>query len=70
MKPIHAHRSVDARGLRAQMDFRFLTMLSLLNMLLGKAHSASSILEGTELDLAKASDVIEVLKEMKEYRED
>ena len=64
-------RSVDARGLRAQMDFRFLTMLSLFNMLLGKAHSASNILQGTELDLAKASDVIEVLKEeMKEYRKE
>ena len=64
-------RLVDARGLRAQLDFRFLAMLTLFNMILGKTHSASNILQGTELDLAKASDVIEVLKEeMKEYRKE
>ena len=67
----NSDRSVDARGLRFQLDFRFLTMLSLFNVILGKAHSASNMLQGTSLDLSKASDVVDTLKEdLQEYRND
>lgn len=62
-------RAVDARGLRAQLDFRFLAMLSSFEIILGESQSTSNILQAPKLDLAKATDVVELLKDrMKEYR--
>ena len=62
-------RAIDARGLRAQFDFQFLTMLSVFNTILGKSKSAADILQATNPDLAKVTDVVEGLKdEMKELR--
>ena len=62
-------RATDARGLKAQLDFRFLLMLSLFDTILGKCKSASDMFQSRAVDLAKATDIVAVLKEeMKTFR--
>lgn len=67
----NSDRAIDARGLRAQLDFNFLAMLSLFNIILGKTYPTSNSLQGINIDLEKAADLIESLKDdFREYREE
>lgn len=59
----NADRAIDARGLKAQLDFRFLAMLSSFYTILIESKSASDVLQSPILDLAKAVDVVEVVKD-------
>ena len=67
----NSDRAIDARGLRAQLDFNFIAMLSLSTIILGKTYPISNALQGTSIGLDKAADLIENLKsDFKDYREE
>ena len=59
----HSNRAVEARGIRGQIDFKFMLMLSTFDAILGKTRLASKMLQSSGLDLARAMDVVKVLKD-------
>uniref|UniRef100_A0A8C2DXL4 TTF-type domain-containing protein n=1 Tax=Cyprinus carpio TaxID=7962 RepID=A0A8C2DXL4_CYPCA len=62
-------RSVDARGLLAQIDLTFIALLTTFQKLLGTTKRLSDLLQAPSLDLAIAVDLIESLHAtFQEYR--
>lgn len=59
----NADRAVDARALKGLIDFQFLVLLSSFDSILGASKSVSDMLQSPNLDLAKAMDIIETLKQ-------
>lgn len=54
-------RSVDARGLLAQMDLQFVGLLVTMTKLFGKARCLSDALQSPDLDLSLAVDLVMAL---------
>ncbi len=56
-------RSVEARGLLAQMDLTFIGTLVIFSKVLGEAKFLADMLQSTPLDLAKAVDLVEAFQD-------
>lgn len=54
-------RSVDARGLLAQIDLHFLTFLLVFKKVFGEAKYLTDLLQSPSLDLGKAVDLLKTL---------
>uniref|UniRef100_A0A3P8QPS5 TTF-type domain-containing protein n=1 Tax=Astatotilapia calliptera TaxID=8154 RepID=A0A3P8QPS5_ASTCA len=62
-------RSVEARGLLAQIDLTFIGNLSTFRKILGEIKLLSDVLQSPSLDLAKAVDLIHALQDtLDQYR--
>lgn len=62
-------RSVEARGLLAQIDLTFIGNLSTFIKILGEIKLLSDVLQSPSLDLAKAVDLIHALQDtLDQYR--
>lgn len=62
-------RSIDARGLLAQLDLTFVSLLASFRRLLGDSKVLSDMLQSPSLDLAIAADLVNTLKDsLQEYR--
>ena len=68
MNESHSNRAVEARGIRGQIDFKFLLMLSTFDAILGETQLASKMLQSPGLDLARAMDVKVLKDRMHEMR--
>ncbi|ROL52542.1 Zinc finger MYM-type protein 1 [Anabarilius grahami] len=56
-------RSVEARGLLAQLDLTFIGTLVIFSKVLGEAKFLADMLQSTSLDLAKAVDLVEAFQD-------
>ena len=64
-----SERAVEAKGLLAQLDFKFVLMLNVFCDLLGKIHGVSMQLQSATLDTGKAVLLVESLVDsLKEFR--
>ena len=57
----HADRAVDAKGLLAQLNAQFVMKLVVLTDILVQTSKLSNMLQSTDVDLAKAAELTEVL---------
>lgn len=64
-------RSVEARGLLAQIDLQFIVCLVTLHKVFGEAKFLSDMLQSSSLDLSKAVDLVEALVQtLNDYRDE
>lgn len=64
-------RSVDARGLLAQIDLQFIGLLVTCTKVFGDARYLSDLLQSPTLDLCSAVDLVEALvKRFQDYRDE
>ena len=64
-------RAVDARGLRSQIDLNFIGLLAVFRKVLGEAKFLSEMLQSPNVDLTKAADLTETLRQtFEEYRKE
>jgi len=65
----HRDRSTDARGLLAQIDLTFISLLATFRKLFGNTKLLSDLLQSPSVDLAMAVDMVESLHDtLQEYR--
>lgn len=60
-KECNGERSVEARGLLAQIDIEFIVHLATLRKVFGKTKLLSDMLQSSTLDISKAVDLVEAL---------
>lgn len=64
-------RSVEARGLQAQLDLNFIGLLATFQKILGDTKFLSDTLQSSSVDLARATDLIEALQDsLVKYRDE
>lgn len=64
-------RSVEARGLLAQIDLQFIVCLVTLHKVFGEVEFLSDMLQSSSLDLSKAVDLVEALVQtLNDYRDE
>ncbi|KAF3841446.1 hypothetical protein F7725_007308 [Dissostichus mawsoni] len=62
-------RAVEARGLLCQIDIKFIALLTVFRKVLGDTKLLSDMLQSSKIDLCKAIDLIETLRQtLEEYR--
>lgn len=62
-------RAVEARGLLCQIDIKFIALLAVFRKVLGDTKFLSDMLQSSKIDLCKAIDLIETLRQtFEEYR--
>lgn len=67
----HGERSIDARGLLAQIDLQFIGLLVTCTKIFGEAKALSDILQSPSLDLCSAVDLVEALVQtFQDYRDE
>ncbi|XP_019718752.1 zinc finger MYM-type protein 1 isoform X1 [Hippocampus comes] len=67
----HGERSVEARGLLAQINFEFTVHLVVLRKVFGETKLLSDILQSLTLDISKAVDLVEALvKTLSDFRQE
>lgn len=65
----HRDRSIDARGLLAQIDLTFIGLLATFRKVFGDTKLLSDLLQSPSVDLAMAADMVEsLLDTFQEYR--
>ena len=65
----HRDRSIDARGLLAQIDLTFIGLLATFQKVFGDTKLLSDLLQSPSVDLAMAADMVEsLLDTFQEYR--
>ena len=65
----HRDRSIDARGLLAQIDLTFIGLLATFRKVFGDTKLLSELLQSPSVDLAMAADMVEsLLDTFQEYR--
>ena len=64
-------RSVEARGLRGQLNLDFIGLLAIFTRILGDTNFLSDMLQSSSVDLARAIDLIEALQDsIVKYRDE
>ncbi|XP_062326326.1 zinc finger MYM-type protein 1-like [Osmerus eperlanus] len=67
----NSDRSVEARGLLAQIDLQFIVCLVTLHKVFGEATFLSDMLKSSSLDLSKVVDLVEALVQtLNDYRDE